>query len=142
MFFPIAVCTAGSLFLANKLLKFGELRVNKKNLLQFSLIFFCAFVLIAVPEEIIFRGFVQKYLQSVILNPSLSIIFSALVFGAAHLLNGALGFWPGKWNWKLAGMSFIAGLYLGLAYFLTDSLVPPIILHTLILVVVKIFVKD
>jgi len=99
-------------------------------------------VLIALPEEIIFRGFIQRYLQSNISNISVVIFLSSIIFGLAHIPNGARGFLPKQWNWKLVVMSFVAGFYLGFAYFLTGSLVVPIILHALFAVVAKMFIQD
>jgi hypothetical protein len=43
---------------------------------------------------------------------------------------------------RVAGMVYIAGLFLGFAYVATASLVVPTILHTLFVVVSRVFVKD
>ncbi|MFZ2150194.1 MAG: CPBP family intramembrane glutamic endopeptidase [Minisyncoccia bacterium] len=140
LFLPLSVCAFISLFIANKLVRFGNISFNKKSLFQALLIIFCYGLFIALPEELIFRGLIQNNLQAV-LSPSSAIILSSLIFGAVHLLNGARSLHLKDWNWKLVVMSFVAGLFLGLAYFLTGSLTVPIILHILFGLVMKIFIK-
>ena len=142
LFFPIAICAFASLFVANRFIHFGQIETSLGGLKQNFLIIFYALVLIAIPEEIIFRAYIQGNLHLFTSNIIAVIIISSFIFGIAHLPNGARGFRPREWNWKLAAMCFVAGLYLGLAYFLTNSLVEPVILHTLFAVVPKIFVKD
>ncbi|HEY4509306.1 MAG TPA: CPBP family intramembrane glutamic endopeptidase [Candidatus Paceibacterota bacterium] len=142
LFFPIAICAFASLFVVNHFLNFGKITINKKSLVQILLIFFYAFVLIALPEEIVFRGFIQKNLQLIISNTSLLIVSSSIIFGIVHIPNGARGFLPREWNWKLVAMSFVAGLFLGIAYFMTNSLVIPTILHALLAITGKIFIEN
>jgi membrane protease YdiL (CAAX protease family) len=98
--------------------------------------------LIALPEEILFRGIVAKNIQQYFSNIYITIILSALIFGMAHLLNGAKSFWPKNWNWKLTAMTFVAGIFLCLIYLMTNSLTIPIILHSLLILINKIFIKD
>ena len=137
-----ALFSFGGLFLANSLLNFGQLSVNRQSPLQIIRMIFFATVFFVVPEEIIFRGFIQGYLQSAVSNSYVAIFLSALVFGLAHLLNGAKSYSPEGWNLKLAAMTFVAGLYLGFAYFITGSLVLPTILHALFIISGRVFVKE
>ena len=137
---PILLCALVSLFLVNKLLRFGDVSFNRKSLSQVLLIIFYYGLLIALPEELIFRGFVQQNLHSY-LGGGMAIILSAAIFGFAHVFNGARSLEGKDWNWKLVAMSFVAGLFLGFAYFLTGSLIVPIVLHILLGLVMKIFIK-
>ncbi len=83
----------------------------------------------AIPEEIIFRGLVQFFLQSTALGATTSIVLTSALFGAAHLLNGARGLHPSTWNWSYAGLAALAGIPLGTTFALTQSLLMPTILH-------------
>lgn len=142
IFFLITICSFVSLIIANYFLRFGRLIVHKKDVFEISFIIFYASILIALPEEIIFRGFIQKNLQTLFQNTGLVIVFSAFIFGGAHVLNGAKNFWPREWNWKLVIMTCIAGFFLGLAYSITMSLVIPIILHVIFVIALKIFIRE
>lgn len=141
LFIPIAMYALGSLFIVNVFLQFGNIGINKKSFYQILFFVFFYGVFIVLPEEIIFRGFVQKNIQSVISNASLAINLSAIIFGAAHLLNGAQSLRPREWNWKLMTLSFVAGLFLGIAYTVTSSLIIPMMLHTLFGVIIFLFIK-
>jgi len=128
-----------ALLIAKKLLDYGEILLNKKSLRQTILLLIYSFILFALPEEIIFRFFIQGGIQNITNNPCLAIIFSSLIFGLAHILNGASGFKPKKWNWKLVIITFIAGLYFGLAYYLTQNLIIPIIMHAILIIINQLF---
>ncbi|MDB5259859.1 MAG: hypothetical protein JWN37_90 [Candidatus Nomurabacteria bacterium] len=138
---PITICAFIIFFAINYFLKFGVIGLNRKNLSKLHIIILYAGLLIAVPEEIIFRGFVQTYFYSILDAPN-SIILSSLFFGLAHVLNGAKGFRLTEWNWKLVTMTFMAGMFLGFSFYVTGSLVVPVVLHTLFIIVMKVFIKD
>jgi len=86
-------------------------------------------VLFAIPEEIIFRGIIQYQLYAYFEAANLSVLLSALIFGLVHLPNGAMGWHPRLWNWRLCGLAFLGGLLLGLSFVVTGDLLIPIILH-------------
>ena len=88
-------------------------------------------VTFAFPEEIIFRGIIQKFIQVYHADVIAAIFFSALIFGMAHLFNGASNFHPLNWNWKFAGLTFLTGLILGSIFALTNSLLITTLLHAL-----------
>jgi uncharacterized protein len=130
------------LFIANKILRFGSITLNRKNLNQSVLLVIYAVILFALPEEIIFRGVIQSWLQEMMSNPYMVIFLSSTIYGLAHALNGSGHiFHRQKWNWSMTGMTFIAGLFLGYLYFITDSLVLPIILHVLLIIADQLFIK-
>jgi uncharacterized protein len=140
-FLLITALTTLSLFIANYFLKFGEFKLKNKTFTQTLLIIFYSFVLIALPEELIFRGFIQGNTQS--LNNQITVVLiSSLIFGFAHILNGAKGNRPKSWNWKMVIITIILGVYLGALYYVTKSLLLPIILHGLIVVINQLFIRE
>ena len=75
-------------------------------------------------EEIIFRGFLLRYLHVLpwTLNLTLALLISSVIFGFHHLYQGAGG---------VAGTA-IVGVLFGLLFLLTGSLLLPIIFHGVI----------
>jgi uncharacterized protein len=98
--------------------------------------------LIAIPEEILFRGLIQGGLQPFIPSLPLLVLGSSLIFGLAHLPNGAWGWRIRQWNWNFARVAFLVGLPLGLLYALTGSLLAPTLLHMLLLMIFKLFAEE
>lgn len=133
--------TLSFLFVINSLVKFGLYNYQKKSVKEFLLLFIYATFLIAIPEEILFRGIIQNNLQSMV-PATEAIILSSLLFGIAHLKNRSKGWLPSLWNWKLISMTFSAGLVLGSLFFITKSLIMPIILHTLLIIGMKLTVRE
>ncbi len=77
---------------------------------------------VGISEEIIFRGFLTWYIHGLFHFAFwLSLIFSSLLFGLAHLYQG----------WKNAIFVTNLGGIMAAAYFLTGSLIASIILHIL-----------
>jgi membrane protease YdiL (CAAX protease family) len=70
-----------------------------------------------IGEELIFRGIIQKEIQSYLRNPYVAIILSAIVFSALHLQFE--GFLP----------RFVLGMVLGLLYYWTGNLWVNIAVH-------------
>lgn len=98
--------------------------------------------LVAVPEEIIFRGIIQSTLQNSIHNLLMVAVISSAIFGLAHLPNGASGLHPKDWNWPLVTVSFLVGLPLSLIFAITNSLLIPTLLHAFFLIFLKLFTKE
>jgi uncharacterized protein len=75
-------------------------------------------------EEIIYRGFVIFYLQSLPFELSLPVVLvlSALIFGFGHIYQG----------WKGFLLTSFLGFIFARVYVMTDSLLFPIILHIII----------
>jgi membrane protease YdiL (CAAX protease family) len=76
-----------------------------------------------VCEEILFRGFLLRYLHTYPwqLNLTLALLLSAIIFGAQHLYQGAKG----------VASTTVAGVFFGLLFLLSGSLLLPILLHAL-----------
>jgi membrane protease YdiL (CAAX protease family) len=99
-------------------------------------------VLFAVPEEIIFRGLVQGTLATIIENTAITVIISSLIFGLAHLPNGANSLHLKDWNWKFCIIACLAGLPLGIAFAITGSLFIPTLLHVLFLIMFILIIRS
>ena len=65
-------------------------------------------LIIAFAEEIIFRGLIQSLIQSHFIDTLSPILLSSLIFGIAHLPNGAKSFNFKGWNWRFAGIVFLS----------------------------------
>jgi membrane protease YdiL (CAAX protease family) len=75
-------------------------------------------------EEVLFRGFLIRFLNQSPLNLSLvgALGVSCLIFGLNHAYQGA----------KNVALTTVTGLALGLVFLLTGQLLPAIILHALV----------
>ena len=87
---------------------------------------FGIFFLIAIPEELLFRGIIQNFLEKTLRKPTLALIVTSLVFGAAHLNNGP------KPDWRYFLLASLAGLFYGNTYQRTRGLMAPAFVHTLV----------
>lgn len=93
---------------------------------QFLLSTVGIFLLIAIPEELLFRGLIQNLLGKRWLNPGPALLVTSLIFGAAHLNNGP------RPDWRYFVLASIAGLFYGNAYSQTRNLLAPAITHSLV----------
>ena len=83
---------------------------------------FCFFAIVAVGEEILFRGVLFRWIDEKWGFPA-AIIVSALVFGIIHITN------PGGTLWSSTAIAIEAGLLLGAAYKWSGTLWLPIGIH-------------
>ena len=84
------------------------------------------FLLIALPEEILFRGVIHRYLERVLRWAQLpTLILSSVIFGASHLNNP-----PNVGYYFL--LATIAGFFYGRTYLRTGKIVPAAIVHLLV----------
>ena len=113
---------------------------QKLELSQIVLVVIYA-LLFAVPEEIIFGGIAQNFLQNSLDSVMIVIIISSGIFGLAHLPNGGKGSHPKDWNWRFAVVTFLAGLPLSTIFAITGSLLIPTLLHAFFLIFFKLFTK-
>ena len=91
--------------------------------LEFIGIFFFT----ALPEEFLFRGLIQNWIERVTRRQAVSLVTAAVIFGASHLNNGL----PVP-NYKYFLMASIAGLFYGRAWRGTGSLMASSITHALV----------
>ena len=84
------------------------------------------FVVIAVPEELLFRGIIQNVLEKSLGHRNLALGVTAVVFGLAHLNNGP------RPDWRYVVLATLAGWFYGRAYLRTRNLIAPALLHTFV----------
>ena len=80
-------------------------------------------VFTAWPEEFLFRGLLQNLLARTFRNQWAGLAVAAVIFGFSHILHAP---YP---NWKYVILATIAGIFYGLAWMKTESLVPGAIVH-------------
>ena len=119
-------------------LSFKPKKINPKKFL-ISLIYI---IIVSIAEELIFRGIVQNAIFYLSPNISIGLLISSLIFGLSHLPHDAKGTNYKLWNWRFALVAFVAGLFLGLTYLETASMINPIIVHFLVLLFSFILVKN
>ena len=84
------------------------------------------FLLIALPEEILFRGVIHRYLERVLRWSRLAtLILSSVIFGASHLNN------PPNVGYYFI-LATLAGIFYGRTYLRTGKIVPAAIVHLLV----------
>jgi membrane protease YdiL (CAAX protease family) len=88
--------------------------------------FLAIFLFIGIPEELLFRGLIQNFLDQWVGKGWTSLLLASLVFGAAHLDNDQPP------NFAYALMATIAGIFYGRAFRRTGGLMAPALVHTLV----------
>lgn len=83
-------------------------------------------LLVAVPEELLFRGLIMKGLEKRWRNPRLALWVSAVIFGLSHLNNGDHP------DWRYAVLATVAGVFYAKAFTAGRSFSPAVIVHTLV----------
>ncbi|HLJ17673.1 MAG TPA: type II CAAX endopeptidase family protein [Bryobacteraceae bacterium] len=82
----------------------------------------------ALPEEILFRGFIQNGLMQKLGSKFTTLLLAALVFGCAHLDNGPEPL-P---NWRYMILATIAGVAYGKVYEKSSSIFASATLHAIV----------
>lgn len=101
----------------------GSYRITEAHFAFLPLLtYFLHFFMVAVYEEIIFRGIIFRLIDDR-WNTAAALIVSALLFGAVHLAN------PGATLWGAFAIAVEAGLLLGAAYKWSGTLWLPIGIH-------------
>ena len=81
------------------------------------------FLFIAIPEEVLFRGAIHRYLERVLRwTPRLTLLLSSIIFGAAHLDN------PPNVGYYFI-LATIAGFFYGRTYLRTGKIIPAALVH-------------
>ena len=84
------------------------------------------FLFIALPEEILFRGVIHRYLERVLRwSQVATLILSSVIFGASHLNN------PPNVGYYFI-LATIAGIFYGRTFLRTGKVVPAAIVHLLV----------
>ena len=88
--------------------------------------FLVILIFIGVPEELLFRGLIQNFLEKRWGRGWPALFAAASIFGAAHLNNGDAP------NWKYAFMATIAGVFYGRAFRQSGAILAPALVHALV----------
>jgi len=85
-------------------------------------------LLVAVPEEMFFRGILQNLLETR-WGPRFALILTSILFGLAHFNKGA------RFNWRYVLLAAIAGIFYGRAWRARRQLLASVLTHTAVDVV-------
>jgi membrane protease YdiL (CAAX protease family) len=88
--------------------------------------FLVILLFIGVPEELLFRGLLQNFLDRWWGKGYRSLVAASLIFGAAHLDNDAAP------NFSYALLASIAGIFYGITFRRAGNLLAPAMLHALV----------
>jgi membrane protease YdiL (CAAX protease family) len=86
------------------------------------------FLLVAIPEEMFFRGILQNLLQTR-WKPWIALAVASVLFGLSHFNKGA------SFNWRYVLLAAIAGIFYGRAWRARRQLLASVITHTAVDVV-------
>lgn len=86
------------------------------------------FLLVAIPEEMFFRGILQNLIESRS-KPWIALAIASVLFGLSHFNKGA------AFNWRYVLLATIAGIFYGRAWRSRNRILASIITHTLVDVV-------
>lgn len=88
------------------------------------------YLLVALPEEILFRGMIQNMLRERLKSNWIALLIAAPIFGLAHLNNATRGFAVPNWGYVL--MASLAGLAYGYVWMRTRKVTAAAITHMLV----------
>jgi membrane protease YdiL (CAAX protease family) len=98
-----------------------------RKLLVAPAAFLGIYLFTAIPEELLFRGLIQNWIERVTNRGAISLLIASIIFGASHLNNG-----PPVPNYKYFLMATIAGVFYGFVWRRTGSLAASAITHALV----------
>ncbi len=97
--------------------------------------FFGCLWVVAVGEELFFRGVIQRAILTHWRSPVLAVGISAVLYGAAHLWFRAFP------NWPDVVVTSVLGIGCGIAYLRTGSVRAPMVTHALVVVAWRMLFK-
>lgn len=97
--------------------------------------FFAALWVIALGEELFFRGVIARALYDTWGSPALAVLLSALIFGAAHLW-----FHPFP-DWRRAVVAAVLGIACGIAYVQTGTVRSSMVTHAFVVATWRVFFR-
>lgn len=108
---------------------FATLGLSQRSGGDWALFVVSTFLIIALPEEALFRGTIQGLLARATARPWFAWVVASLLFGASHLNNEIQGSIA---DMRYLVLSSIAGLAYGLAYIKTGNIAAPTMTHFLV----------
>jgi membrane protease YdiL (CAAX protease family) len=97
--------------------------------------FFGILWVVALSEELFFRGVVTPAVLKAWRSPVLAVVVSALLFGSVHL------WFHGFPNWRRALVATVLGLACGAAYLRTGSVRAPMVTHAFVVTTWRLFFR-
>lgn len=89
-------------------------------------------IIAKMSEEFLFRGIIQNFLHKMWGSEWASLLVTSVLFGLAHLNNGATSSHIYGWNWKYAGFATVAGVGYGKIFNITPTILYVTLLHILV----------
>ncbi|HEX4750600.1 MAG TPA: CPBP family intramembrane glutamic endopeptidase [Bryobacteraceae bacterium] len=90
---------------------------------------------VALAEELFFRGVIERAFLNTWRQPVAAILLSALIFGAVHL-------WFHEFpNWRRACVAGLLGVGCGIAYWRSGSVRAPMVTHAFVVTTWRVFFK-
>jgi membrane protease YdiL (CAAX protease family) len=120
--------------LALWLLKIGNLRPHPHAPLIALGEFIGIFWMVAMPEEFLFRGLLEQWIERWTSRPIVALILASLTFGSAHLAFHSI--FP---NWRFAIVAAIFGLCCGMAWRETRTIQASMVTHGLAAALYRVF---
>ncbi|MBV9761763.1 MAG: CPBP family intramembrane metalloprotease [Acidobacteriaceae bacterium] len=100
-----------------------------------SATFFGILWVVALGEELFFRGVVERAIYDRWNSPTLAVLISAAIFGCAHL-------WFHQFpDWRRACVAALLGIACGIAYLQTGSIRAPMVTHAFIVATWRVFFR-
>jgi uncharacterized protein len=97
--------------------------------------FFGILWVVALGEELFFRGVIERALCDNWRSPALAVVASAVIFGAAHL-------WFHQFpDWRRGLVATVLGVACGIAYVQTGSVRAPMVTHAFVVATWRVFFK-
>jgi membrane protease YdiL (CAAX protease family) len=97
--------------------------------------FFGILWVVALSEELFFRGVVTPAVLKVWRSPALAVVVSALLYGSSHL------WFQGFPNWRRALVATLLGLACGAAYLRSGGVRAPMVTHAFVVTTWRIFFR-
>ena len=96
-------------------------------------IFLAMLWVVALAEEFFFRGFLQQLIARGSHNEALGVLTASMLFGLVHLP------FRGFPNWKWVMITFVLGLFCGLAFAKANSVRASMVTHALVVATWRVF---
>ena len=88
------------------------------------------YLLVALIEEVLFRGVIQNLIAKRFKNNTAALIIASMIFGLAHLNNATQGFPTPNWAYVL--MATLAGLAYGWVWQRTEKVTASAMTHMMV----------
>lgn len=86
-------------------------------------------LLVALPEELLFRGIMQNLLQKALGRPWPALLLTSVIFGLSHFNNAAFPGGPVP-DWRFMVFATFSGIFYGRVYRQTGGIFPGALIHT------------